>query len=209
MEGTTMILADTLEIKQAMIGSDLSKTARLVLLAIMDFTNKARECFPAVATLMQKCDCCERTVRSKIKELVEKGWLIKKERFRNNGSQTSNLYVIQIPQPSKMMIEEEQDHENISYESVKYEDPKAALRENIKLTTKEIVGSKLCIPNEKKQKKEALLQQAVLPMTSTMSITNMYYDTIGDTKMSSVQNGIIYNRQCNNIFQLYPFNSIF
>ena len=70
-----MLATDAYAIQAAMTGSNLSASAKAILYVLLSFSNKAGECFPAVSTLVDKCGFCERTVRSKIKELTTKGWL--------------------------------------------------------------------------------------------------------------------------------------
>lgn len=91
-----MIMSDIIVLKKSIEASDLSALARVVMQYLIERTNKARECFPSVPTIAEKCNLSERSVQRKIKELVEKGFLKKFNQFRSNQSQTSNLYVLNV-----------------------------------------------------------------------------------------------------------------
>lgn len=166
-EEITMLAADAFAIQKAMIGSDLSPAARTILRVLMDFSDKVGECFPAVSTVMERCGYCDRTVRSKIKELVSKGWLIKTEQFRKNGSQTSNHYIIQQP---KMVMEQDQDsaEEPMMLSAVTDEHQDIVEQADTSVVQMESGDEQKGSFEKKAQKKEALLGKATPPrMTST------------------------------------------
>ncbi len=59
--------------------------------------NDSKDSHPSVSTLAKKCYCSENTVRSALKKLHEVGVIEIKGRVREDGSQTSNLYIILDP----------------------------------------------------------------------------------------------------------------
>ena len=178
-----MLSADEFAIRKAITKSDLSPIARSVLIALISFTDKEGECFPSVSALMEQCGYCDRTVRSKLKELVDKGWLIKTAQFRKNGSQTSNYYVIQQPQKSEKneKIEEnnqlgiEDRGQRIDMLATKAMGQPA--EENIIAVGPDKNNPELQVDlKESAQKKEALLCGATLPLVSASKQTSV--DTI-------------------------------
>lgn len=172
-----MIATDAFAIQNAMIGSDLSASARAVLNAFISFTNQVGECFPSVSALVEKCGFCERTVRSKIKELTCKGWLVKTEQFRRNGSQTSNFYIIKQP---KAIMAQESTEEPIVQPTVAEDH-----QDIVDPVDAPAVQTERCVAQKKAQKKEASLGKATLPMTSAHeSSTCIEDDKLLGTHMS-------------------------
>lgn len=73
---------------------EVGPTVKLVLLALADTANDDGTCWPGVRYLIQKSGLSERTVRTALASLQEFGCLKSEMRFRHDGSQTSNLYVL-------------------------------------------------------------------------------------------------------------------
>jgi hypothetical protein len=59
--------------------------------------NTKKDSYPAIKTIAAKCYCSENTVRAALKRLNEVGLIEIKEQRRNDGSQTSNLYILLDP----------------------------------------------------------------------------------------------------------------
>jgi hypothetical protein len=74
----------------------LSPTQRLVFLAICDGANKSDECWPSQAYLAEKTGLTDRSVRTAIKALEERGLLSRKYRANNSG-RTSDLIAVNRP----------------------------------------------------------------------------------------------------------------
>lgn len=91
--------------------SDVKITSKgqLVLYAIIDHANnKTGECYPSLKTLAKETKLSLSSVQRGIKELLLAGLIKKKARFRaENGSQTSNLYILvkEITERVKTAIE--------------------------------------------------------------------------------------------------------
>src|SRR5690606_969531 len=71
-------------------------TTVVVFLALMRYANRAREmsCFPKMETLAKDAGVSRRTVADAIKELQASGLVTIEQRYKDDGSQTSNLYRI-------------------------------------------------------------------------------------------------------------------
>jgi DNA-binding transcriptional MocR family regulator len=74
----------------------LTPTQRLVLLAICDAANNSGECWPSQACLAEKTGLTDRSVRSALKALEERGLLSRKYRANNSG-RTSDLITVGRP----------------------------------------------------------------------------------------------------------------
>jgi DNA-binding MarR family transcriptional regulator len=73
---------------------DLPHRAVAVYMYLRDRADKNGVCFPAVPTIAGDLSLSESTVRRAINDL-EKSKLIRREiRTRDNGSQTSNLFIV-------------------------------------------------------------------------------------------------------------------
>ena len=59
--------------------------------------NTTKDSWPSVKTLARKCFCSENTVRAALKKLQEVGVIEAKSRFREDGSQNSNMYYLVDP----------------------------------------------------------------------------------------------------------------
>lgn len=68
--------------------------SKLVYAAIKKFSNNEGKCFPARNTLAQLCKVSLSTLRKAVNSLVEAKVLEKEFRYRENRSQTSNLYTL-------------------------------------------------------------------------------------------------------------------
>ena len=59
---------------------ELSIQAKGVYAVICTYCNSNRTCYPSIATIADLCDVNPRTISRKIKELKEKGYIIRKGR---------------------------------------------------------------------------------------------------------------------------------
>jgi hypothetical protein len=71
-------------------------TNKLVLLMLANYANAENEAYPSYKTLANLCLCNERTVIRSIKSLVDLGLIEVHARFRDNGKQTSNIFVLNV-----------------------------------------------------------------------------------------------------------------
>jgi uncharacterized phage protein (TIGR02220 family) len=72
----------------------LTGNKKLVLMALADFANDDGKCWPCIATIAKKTGASESTVKRLVKELISDGYVKKEPQYRDNGSQTSNIYII-------------------------------------------------------------------------------------------------------------------
>ena len=80
----------------------LKPTTKLVLMSLSDVSNDLGECFPSVRYIADRCCISKRHTRREIQKLVELGLMNVETRFRGDGSNTSNLYVLSIPYSPKI-----------------------------------------------------------------------------------------------------------
>ena len=73
---------------------DLPHRARAVYMYLRDRSGAAGSCWPGINRIAADLHLSRSTVKRALNELTAKGYLIKEERHRPNGSSTSNLYTI-------------------------------------------------------------------------------------------------------------------
>lgn len=76
----------------------LRPTTKLVLMSLSDVANDLGECFPSIRYIATRCCISTRHTRREIKKLVELELLEIETRYRKDGSKTSNLYLLSLPQ---------------------------------------------------------------------------------------------------------------
>ena len=74
----------------------LSPNLKLILMALSDAADDDGVCWPSVTTIAKKCNVSTRTVRRGLQSLVENGLLVSEPRYRNDGSNSSNRYRLQL-----------------------------------------------------------------------------------------------------------------
>lgn len=73
--------------------TELTSKARLVYLYLCDRAGwKNDSCFPSVKTIGRAVNLSESSVKRSLKELLERSYITKEPRFRENGGKSSNLY---------------------------------------------------------------------------------------------------------------------
>lgn len=77
----------------------LTPSAKLVLMALADNADDKGVCWPSVRLLAKKCCLSEREIRRILEQLKSGGYVRISKRFRTDGSQTSNRYIV-LPSPS-------------------------------------------------------------------------------------------------------------
>lgn len=70
----------------------LSPTPKLILMALADAANDYGVCWPSVLTVATKSCVSVRTVRRVMQKLVKRGLMISEQRYRKDGSCSSNRY---------------------------------------------------------------------------------------------------------------------
>lgn len=73
---------------------NLDPAKKVVLLALADYADDDNACWPKMQTLAQKSSMSERSVRTRVRQLEEDGLIATEKRERDDGSQTSNRYVL-------------------------------------------------------------------------------------------------------------------
>jgi hypothetical protein len=76
---------------------DIPAGDKLVLMALADHSTDEGFCWPGVRGIAEKCNLDPRTVNRHTASLVKRGHVIRLERYREDGSQTSNAYHLCIP----------------------------------------------------------------------------------------------------------------
>ena len=74
----------------------LRPTTKLVLMSLSDTADDDGVCFPSVKYIARRCGISTRHTRREMKKLADKNLLIAEKRRRNDGSQTSNLYRLNL-----------------------------------------------------------------------------------------------------------------
>lgn len=80
----------------------LSPTPKLVLMALADAANDYGVCWPSVSTVATKCCVSTRTVRRVLQQLVDGGLMLSEQRYRKDGSCSSNRYRLQLEGGDKL-----------------------------------------------------------------------------------------------------------
>lgn len=76
---------------------------KLVLVYIAKCENPNEPCFASVKHLAAKCGVSTRTIQRVLKKLCSNGYLISTPRYRNDGSQTSNFYTVNVAQADRAL----------------------------------------------------------------------------------------------------------
>lgn len=77
--------------------SNLSKYAKLVRLYLAKCANGDRQAWPSYNDIAKTCDISRDTAKRAIEELLQKGWIKKINRFKENGLNLSNIYTLCDP----------------------------------------------------------------------------------------------------------------
>ncbi len=73
---------------------DISHRAMAVYMYLKDRSDAQGKCWPGIRTIAADMKLSRSTVKRALRELTAKGYLAKEERYRPNGSSTSNLYMV-------------------------------------------------------------------------------------------------------------------
>jgi|MucameStandDraft_1065616.scaffolds.fasta_scaffold07253_4 DNA-binding MarR family transcriptional regulator len=75
--------------------TELSPKAMLVYLYLCGRSGReSKTCFPSIKTISREVKLSESSVKRSLNELLERQYITKEHRFRNNGGKSSNLYYI-------------------------------------------------------------------------------------------------------------------
>ena len=75
---------------------NLKPIPKSVLVVLGDHANDAGVCWPRIATIAEKVGVSKRTVQRALQHLVSRGLISVKQRYRNDGSHSSNLYRLHL-----------------------------------------------------------------------------------------------------------------
>lgn len=78
----------------AIYAENLPHRAKTVYMYLRDRCNKNGQCWPAIRTIARELQLSPSTVKRAIKDLVEKGYLKKEQRWRENGGKSSLLFTL-------------------------------------------------------------------------------------------------------------------
>lgn len=73
---------------------DLPHRCKTVYIYLRDRANVSGTCWPGIKTIASDLGLSRSTVKRALRELVQRGYLRKTARYRQNGSHTSNLYTV-------------------------------------------------------------------------------------------------------------------
>ena len=104
------------ELLEKVYKSNLPSRAKQIMFYLINRSNAEGTCFPSVRTIASDCGISERTIQRTMKVLLEEGFVIKENRYRDNGGQSSNLYKLQI-EPEKNI----NNHTNSNEDKIKEE----------------------------------------------------------------------------------------
>ncbi|MBF8982600.1 helix-turn-helix domain-containing protein [Lutibacter sp. B2] len=85
------------EVLEQVYKSNLPSRAKQVMFYLINRANSEGTCFPSIKTTASDCGVSTRTIQRTMQVLLESGFIKKDSRFREKGSQTSNLYTLQYP----------------------------------------------------------------------------------------------------------------
>lgn len=85
-------MSNTITMSNYIFNNQIDVHSKIVYAGLKKYSNSDGICFPSRNTLVELCKISLSTVRKAINSLVDAKILDKQERYRQNGSQTSNLY---------------------------------------------------------------------------------------------------------------------
>lgn len=85
----------------AVFDSDLSANAKLVRLYLARCADGQRAAYPSLSTIASRCGLSKPTVIKALKELEEKGWLVRTGRVTAKQEHLTNVYLLVTPEPEK------------------------------------------------------------------------------------------------------------
>lgn len=100
---------------------DLSEIETVVYMYLCSCTNKCGECYPSIRQIAEACGVSQTSVKTAIKQLIEKGLILKINQYREDGGKRNNLY--------KLVTEEIKIEETIILFEMDSESDEAAAHE--------------------------------------------------------------------------------
>jgi len=81
---------------------NLAPTPKLILMALADAADDHGTCWPSVPTVAAKCSVSDRTVQRGMQTLITSGLIISDQRYRKDGSCSSNRYRLLLERGDKL-----------------------------------------------------------------------------------------------------------
>lgn len=78
----------------SLYAEDIPHRAIAVYMYLKDRANKDGTCYPAIGTIAKDLKLSRRTVQRAIADLEQSGYLIKEQRWRENGGKSSLLFTV-------------------------------------------------------------------------------------------------------------------
>ncbi|WP_312354577.1 helix-turn-helix domain-containing protein [Aminipila sp.] len=72
----------------------LPHRARTVYMYLRDRTGQGQDCWPAIKTIASDLQLSRSTIKRALNDLVKAGLIEKEVRYRENGSNTSNRFIL-------------------------------------------------------------------------------------------------------------------
>ena len=80
--------------------TELSHRAKAVYIYLKDHANKEGTCWPGINTIAAGLNLSRSTVKRALNDLTKAGLVEKSSRWRENGSLSSNCYLVKVPYKS-------------------------------------------------------------------------------------------------------------
>jgi predicted transcriptional regulator len=100
--------------------SDLPHRAVSVYMYLRDRADKNNSCFPGIRTIARELNLSVSTVKRALNDLVTAGFVGKIRRYRENGGNSSNLYMLRSPPDH--LSEQRTDHQQQAKDQQWYAD---------------------------------------------------------------------------------------
>lgn len=81
---------------------NLAPTPKLILMALADAADDHGTCWPSIPTVAAKCSVSDRTVQRGMQTLIASGLMISDQRYRKDGSCSSNRYRLLLERGDKL-----------------------------------------------------------------------------------------------------------
>lgn len=193
--------------------SNLPSRAKQIMFYLINRANAEGTCFPSVKTIASDCGVSERTIQRNMNILVEQGFIIKEERYRDNGGQSSNLYRLQI-EPENNNIKPNADEKRFYEEKLKdieEKEEKTSNIENIEVVSfEDYEEEKDVIENETKKEKKNIVDVSIDIHLNKANLVIKYncrpriFYEIGK-KSKSIRSMLTLNSLCHGVSDnLYP-----
>ncbi|HEX2938960.1 MAG TPA: helix-turn-helix domain-containing protein, partial [Ruminiclostridium sp.] len=98
---------DSTLIMSQVYSANLMTRAVSVFMYLMSRANRKLQCYPGIRTIAKDLKMSEPTVKRALRDLVLAGFVKKETRWRENGGQSSNLYILStVEKPVENSVED-------------------------------------------------------------------------------------------------------